>query len=121
MSNNQLNEMQSEAVDILNEECGETVQAISKLSRHGKIGVDDIPGGTQQMYDNIELLAHEVYDTLAAIIICKVASVLPASFEDDEYAVERINTAIENKLRRMHNPALRERVRQFLDTGVLPS
>jgi NTP pyrophosphatase (non-canonical NTP hydrolase) len=121
MSNNQLNEMQNEAAAILNEECGETVQAISKLNRHGKIGVDDIPGGTHQMYDNIELLAHEVYDILAAIVICRVANVLPTSFEDDEYAVERINTAIENKLRRTHNPALRERVRKFLDTGEMPS
>ena len=60
----ELNETNNEVMDILQEECAEVIQAVSKIRR---FGIDNAKPGTD--YNNREHLEEELGDMLAMIDI----------------------------------------------------
>lgn len=66
-----LNEDNNEVMDILQEECSEVIQAVSKIRR---FGIDNAKPGTE--YTNREHLEEEVGDMLAMIDILLINNVV---------------------------------------------
>jgi NTP pyrophosphatase (non-canonical NTP hydrolase) len=62
-----MDEQNNEVMDILQEECAEVVQAVSKLRR---FGIDNATPGTE--YSNREHLEEELGDLLAMIDILQI-------------------------------------------------
>lgn len=67
----QLNEENNEVLDILQEECAEVVQAVSKIRR---FGIDNAKPGTS--YTNREHLEEEIGDLLAMIDILQINNIV---------------------------------------------
>jgi len=68
---NELNENNNEVMDILQEECAEVVQAVSKIRR---FGIDNAKPNTQ--YTNRDHLEDEIGDLLAMIDILMVNDIV---------------------------------------------
>ena len=66
-----MNENNNEVMDILQEECAEVIQAVSKIRR---FGIDNAKVGTDQ--NNREHLEEEVGDMLAMIDILMVNDIV---------------------------------------------
>lgn len=64
---NKLTPAETEALDILAEECAEVIQAISKIKRHGLDSFHPVSGIT-----NMAELACELGDVLAAVMILQI-------------------------------------------------
>lgn len=97
MSFNNLNSADAELFALLAEECGETVQAIGKILRHGKHSWDPDVVGKRT---NIEDLDKEVADILAVIDIMTRAKLLdPANIESLK------NAKLEKVWRYLHHNA----------------
>ena len=69
--NAEINENNNEVMDILQEECAEVVQAVSKIRR---FGIDNAKPNTQ--YTNREHLEEEIGDLLAMIDILMVNDIV---------------------------------------------
>ena len=70
MSVTRLTEGQNERLALLLEECGEVIQIIGKIQRHGLFSSDPTkPGGP----DNQDLLAQEIADVVQAIDLLAAA------------------------------------------------
>lgn len=67
MKYNELSDAQEESLVLLAEECGEVVQCIGKILRHGLTSRHPTKGGI----DNREWLTKELGDVLAAIKIMR--------------------------------------------------
>ena len=67
----ELNESSNEVMDILQEECAEVVQAVSKIRR---FGMDNAKPGTE--YTNREHLEEEIGDLLAMIDILQINNIV---------------------------------------------
>jgi len=67
----ELNESSNEVMDILQEECAEVVQAVSKIRR---FGMDNAKPGTS--YTNREHLEEEIGDLLAMIDILQINNIV---------------------------------------------
>lgn len=68
---NTMNEENNEVMDILQEECAEVVQAVSKIRR---FGIDNAKPGTE--YSNREHLEEEIGDLLAMIDILQINNIV---------------------------------------------
>ena len=68
---NELDKTNSEVMDILQEECAEVIQAVSKIRR---FGIDNAKPGTD--YNNREHLEEELGDMLAMIDILMVNDIV---------------------------------------------
>jgi NTP pyrophosphatase (non-canonical NTP hydrolase) len=66
-----MTEDNNEVMDILQEECAEVIQAVSKIRR---FGIDGVKPGTE--YSNREHLEEELGDVLAMIDILMINSVV---------------------------------------------
>lgn len=63
---NQLTPSETELLALLSEECGECVQAIGKILRHGYGSTNPLIPGSD---NNMDALAKEMGDVLAAMIL----------------------------------------------------
>lgn len=66
-----MNEQNNEVMDILQEECAEVVQAVSKIRR---FGIDNAKPGTE--YTNREHLEEEIGDLLAMVDILLINNIV---------------------------------------------
>jgi len=66
-----MDEANNEVLDILQEECAEVVQAVSKIRR---FGIDNAKPGTE--YSNREHLEEEIGDLLAMIDILQINNIV---------------------------------------------
>jgi NTP pyrophosphatase (non-canonical NTP hydrolase) len=66
-----MDEQNNEVMDILQEECAEVVQAVSKIRR---FGIDNAKPGTE--YSNREHLEEEIGDLLAMIDILQINNIV---------------------------------------------
>lgn len=93
---NQLTPAQAERLAILAEECGEVIQIIGKILRHG---LDSFHPATGVV--NRTLLLHEIIDVKAAMVM--VSMDLPEVMVDDALQESDITRAIIKKLSYAHH------------------
>lgn len=109
---NQLTNAQTERLDMLQEECAEVIQIISKIKRHGyESHHPDTPGE-----DNREFLERELGDMLG---------VLDHMLDHNDVSYEEVKRAAHQKMKRarkyMHHyeePSVTERERAHKDDGI---
>lgn len=93
---NQLTPAQAERLAILAEECGEVVQIIGKILRHGLYSHHPVTGEV-----NIDALLREIIDVKAAMVIVSVDA--PAIMIDSPVQEAAIVQAINKKLAYAHH------------------
>lgn len=93
---NQLTPAQAERLAILAEECGEVIQIIGKILRHGLESCHPVTGEV-----NRTALVRELYDVKAAMVLMGVD--IPETMEDSHWQQAAISQAISKKLIYSHH------------------
>lgn len=104
-------EGQKEALAMLVEELGETVQAVGKYLRHGPVATDNHPEGEGRTYDNAAALGQELWDVQAVVLLAQsvgILAVYPAVFTGRSYSADVIlREKLLKRLPRIHDEELR--------------
>lgn len=96
MAFNELTAAQAERLALLAEECGECVQAIGKILRHGYESCH--PNATNHEFDNRYELQKELGDVVAAMKL-----LIDAGDLDEEQIIERSQDKLETVVKYLHH------------------